>query len=337
MAEDPRYAYAVGRIRALETRLLKRERFEQMVGAEDIGDVLRALADTDYGPLLSEIKSPDEFEIALNKELKRVLSLISRLSLDLQLTDLFRLRYDFHNLKVLLKQKYLTGLPVDTKVRGYLIDAGLVQSEKLRKIIEGGEDTELPDELRTAVERAEKGFEETGDPQMIDILLDKEMSSLFHGRALGDPFLKEYFQILADLTNIRIFLRVRALGKEKSFFEKVFLKGGKLDLSFFLRLYEEPMDNFSSSLPRTPYGQLASEGIKYWKEDGSWSELERLSDNHILNFLRRAKHIVFGLEPLIGYLIARENEIKMLRMIMVGKLNNLQRELVRRNLRDTYV
>ena len=97
------------------------------------------------------------------------------------------------------------------------------------------------------------------------------------------------------------------------------------------------MDNFFQVLSATAYGQLVSQGIKYWKENGSWSELERLSDNHILNFLRRAKHIVFGLEPLIGYLAAKENEIKMLRMIMVGKLNKLEGELVRRNLRDTYV
>ncbi|MCD5390905.1 V-type ATP synthase subunit C [candidate division NPL-UPA2 bacterium] len=335
MAEDRRYAYAVGRIRALETRLLRRERFDQMVGAEDAEETLRALADTDYGPLLSEIKSPDEFEIALNKELTKVLSLISHLSFDPELTDLFRLRYDFHNLKVLLKQKYLARSPVDSKL--CLIDAGVIEGEKLRKIMEGEDYSELPDELRTAVDKSEKGFEETGDPQMIDIILDKEMYSLFHERSSGNPFLKEYFQISADLTNIRIFLRVRALRKERDFFEEVFLEGGKLELSFFLRLYGEPIDNFASALSPTAYGQLVSQGIKYWKENGSWSKLERLSDNHILNFLGRAKHIVFGLEPLIGYLLARENEIKMLRMIMVGKLNKLEGELIRSNLRDTYV
>ena len=350
VGEDPRYAYAVGRIRALETKLLGRERFDQMVEAEEAEEVLRALADTDYGPLLSEMKSPDEFEVALDKELKGVLILISHLSLDLELTDLFRLRYDFHNLKVLLKQRYLAASPVDSKlspdslpsgerdtVRGYLIEAGLTEPEKLRKIIGGEDYTELPDELRIAVEKAEKRFEQTVDPRMIDILLDKEMYSLFQQRSRRNPFLKEYFQISADLINIRIFLRARALRKERDFFEDVFLEGGRLEKSSFLKVYDEPIDSLASVLSPTAYGQLVLEGIKYWKENGSWSELERLSDNHVLNFLRRAKHIVFGLEPLIGYLAAKENEIKMLRMIMVGKLNNLQRELVRRNLRDTYV
>lgn len=339
MTEDPRYTYAVGRIRALETRLLGGERFNQMVEAEESEAALRALADTDYGPWLSEIKSPDRFEIALNKELNRVLILISGLSWERQLTDLFRLRYDFHNLKFLLKQKYSAHLTFDSKLSPpqCLIEAGVIEPEKIREIMKGGDYSQLPDELRGAVEEAEKKFEETGDPQMIDIILDKKMYSLFPGKAPKKSFLKEYFQISTDLTNIRIFLRLKALRKERDFFERAFLEGGKFGLSFFLPLYEETVDALSSALSATAYRQLVWEGIKYWKEKGSWSELERLSDNHILNFLRGAKYIIFGLEPLIAYLAAKENEIKMIRIIMIGKLNNLERELIKRNLRDTYV
>ncbi|MCD5401870.1 V-type ATPase subunit, partial [candidate division NPL-UPA2 bacterium] len=94
--------------------------------------------------------------------------------------------------------------------------------------------------------------------------------------------------------------------------------------------------NFASALSPTLYGALVSAGIKYWQENRSWSELERLADNCLLSYLRRAKYVVFGLEPLIAYLLARENEIKMLRIIMVGKLNGLPTDLLRSRLRDTY-
>ena len=109
MSDDTRYAYAVGRIRVLETRLLDKSRLDSLVEARSAEEVLKALADTDYGPFLAELKEARGFEEALNGELKNVLRLVSDLSQDAELTDIFRLRYDFHNLKVLLKIKGLSN------------------------------------------------------------------------------------------------------------------------------------------------------------------------------------------------------------------------------------
>lgn len=337
MSDDTRYAYAVGKIRALETRLLDKSRFDSLIAARDAEEALRALSDTDYGPFLSELKGARDFEVALNEELKSVLHLVSDLSRDPELTDIFRLRYDFHNLKVLLKIKYLSDRsPITDHLP--LMDAGLIEPGKIRKIIEGEDYKELPEELRTAAEKAIKSFEETHDAQRIDIILDREMYGLFSQRTRdnGHPFLREYFQIDLDLINVKNFLRVKELRLGKSFFEEVFLEGGELKKSLFLKSYEESMNNFSSLLSFTPYGMLVSEGIEHWQENRSWSELERLSDNYLLSFLRRARYVVFGLEPVIAYLLARENEIKMIRMVMVGKLNGLPTDLIRGRLREIY-
>jgi len=295
---------------------------------------LKTLSDTVYGPFLAELKEVRDFEEALNGELKSVLRLVSDLSKDAELTNIFRLRYDFHNLKVLLKIKGL-GSQLPSPEPRPLIDAGLIGPVKMENIVEEDNYRELPQELRRAAEKAAKAFRETPDAQRIDVILDREMYALFSQRTRenGHPFLREYVQICVDLTNIRSVLRVRELRKDKSFFEEVFLEGGKLDKSLFLKSYEESMNNFALLLSATSYGVLVSEGIKYRQENRSWSELERLADN---SFLKRAKYIVFGLEPIIAYFLARENEIKMIRMIMVGKLNGLTVDLLRSRLRDVY-
>lgn len=337
MTDDTRYAYAVGKVRALETGLLDKSRFDSMIAARDAGEALKTLSDTDYGPFLPELKGTRDFETALNGELKSVLRLVSDLSRDTELTDIFRLRYDFHNLKVLLKIKCL-GDRVPVAGHLPLMDTGLIEPAKLRKIVEDDDYGELPDELRRAAEKAIKSFKETHDTQQVDIVLDREMHILFSQRAgqKGHPFLREYFQIYLDLINIKNFLRVKELRLGKSFFEEIFLEGGELEKSLFLKSDEGSGNNFASLLSSTPYGTLVSEGIKSWQENRSWSELERLSDNYLLSFLRRARYVVFGLEPVIAYLLARENEIKMIRIIMVGKLNGLSADLLGSRLRDIY-
>ena len=65
--------------------------------------------------------------------------------------------------------------------------------------------------------------------------------------------------------------------------------------------------------------------------------LEKLVDNFIMNMMKNAKIIPFGVEPLIAYIYAKETEIKIIRIIMVGKLNNISAEVVRERLRDSYV
>jgi V/A-type H+-transporting ATPase subunit C len=65
--------------------------------------------------------------------------------------------------------------------------------------------------------------------------------------------------------------------------------------------------------------------------------LEKFSDNYLLNYIKPAKFAILGIEPVLGYLLAKEHEIKLLRIIMIGKLNGLSSESIREKLRETYV
>ena len=56
-----------------------------------------------------------------------------------------------------------------------------------------------------------------------------------------------------------------------------------------------------------------------------------------MDMMREAKFIPFGVEPLLAYIYAKETEIKVVRIIMVGKLNNISGEVIRERLRDIYV
>ncbi len=105
--ENTRYGYASGRIRVLETRLLNRTGITRLLEAESAEEVLRMLSEGEYGTAISGIQKAEDFEKALEVEMERTYALIDELSLDPELTQIFRIRGDFHNLKVLLKASYL--------------------------------------------------------------------------------------------------------------------------------------------------------------------------------------------------------------------------------------
>jgi len=350
--DDTRYAYAVGRIRVLETRLLNRTALQRMLEADSPKATLESLSDTEYEASLSRIESEWDFEIALREELERVYKLIDELTLDKELTDIFRIKWDFHNLKALLKSKYLQSFADtethSTNVSDILVQSGLESLNELEEAVmsENGDKSRLPQYLQAAIVEVESESEADIDPQLIDIILDKHAQSLNYQCASEySGFLQGYFQIAIDLYNIKNFLRVKILEKDRDFLSKVLLDNGMLKTELFLEQFEdslalersEGIENFAGAIKRTNYYELVTEGIQSWTENNSLATLEKLSDNYLLNYIKPAKFAILGVEPLLGYLLAKEHEMKLIRIIMIGKLNGLPSESISERLRETYV
>ncbi len=98
------------------------------------------------------------------------------------------------------------------------------------------------------------------------------------------------------------------------------------------------MEILAERLAMSDYATVVSEGVREWQEKGTITRLEKLSDDFITAYLQQGgKARPFGLEPLIGYLHAKDIEIRNIRMIMVGKINGLPIEAIRERLRDVYL
>ena len=156
---DTRYTYAVARIRALETNLLDRPTIERLMN-EDAAGVIHILKETEYSEAFNDIENPLDFEYGLNNELNRVLLLLEKLSVEPEIIQLFRVVYDFHNLKVLLQAKFLHEAP-DASI----CPLGLAPVEEIEKMIDG-EITDLPDYLKQtymSVHDKQEQFDELND------------------------------------------------------------------------------------------------------------------------------------------------------------------------------
>lgn len=330
---DTMYAYAVGRIRVLETRLLDRGRLERMVDAASAEDALKILSETGYAAAISEMEDVHDFEKILSAELSRTFDAVVHMSPKPELIQALLLRFDLHNLKVLFKAGYL-GLETDLLVPPRNLDPA-----KLKLAIKESDFSDLPEKLQVACEVIAEDFVINHDPQIIDLVLDKVHyeQMLLLARKNRSSFLEGLYVHQVDLVNLNMLIRAKRMGLTRDVLKNILVGGGNIKEEVLLSLVDESYENISATFATSDYGELVADGVRNWSERGSAAQFEKLADNFITAYLKKNKWRAFGLEPLVGYLWGKEIEAKNIRLVMVGKINNLPAEAIRERLRDVYV
>lgn len=360
MGFDGRFAYVVGRVRALENRMIDQARFNRMIDAEGPEELARILSETEYS--LARDLAPERYEEIIDSELTRVHTLIEGISPDPVLTGVFRARHDFHNMKAHLKAR------LARRDRGIIVEEGsgvarLGRLDPARlgaiadTLVFGGEDDEVEaepererisvrqraDDLEGAVveaaRRAVSAYEANGrDPQYVDLVLDRESFEYFYhvARSRRADFLMDLVQATADLTNILICMRLRLIGKPADFARDALLPRGTLDIEALLAVYSEPDDAFWSFFKRTRYDRLVEVALAAWRGSGSLSAFENAIRAGLAREAAAGGMADMGYEPVLAYLMARECEADILRRIFVGKMNRLPSEVIRERLCGVY-
>jgi len=327
------FSQVIPRIRVYETKLLDKSKIDRMIDSNSADEALKMLQETEYVGLMSTVKRAEDYEVILSKELKRVFDVMYDISPMKSLVDLMSIKYDYQNIKVILK-----GMFLKKDLSYLLIPVGTVEMLKLKSLIENMKLSDLAPLMRQSIEETMFNFENTKDPQMIDIILDKYMfKSLVQIKGeIKDTFVDKYVVVLIDSTNLKTLLRVKKQNKSREFFNSVIIEGGSIDRDKLLGMLNDEAQNISTKLSYTDYAEFIKTGIEYYTKTSSVSLFEKLIDNFIMDIMKNAKIIPFGVEPLLAYIYAKETEIKVIRIIMVGKLNNISAEVIRERLREIY-
>jgi V/A-type H+-transporting ATPase subunit C len=330
--KDTDYLFSTARVRGAERNLLSREKVEKMIDGKTPADSLKVLYELDYGN--GETVEEEQFEVLLTQEHKKAYDFIMSIAPRKDDFLLFLYPYDYHNVKALLKAEFLGTDPGPV-----LMDTGSIDIAKLSVMVRERNLLGMTDDMKTAINEVVDTFARTNDPQVVDLILDKAcyQDMLKAAKATENSFIMGYVQLLIDTVNLKTFVRLRKMDKGWDFFQKVFLPGGNIPEKLFISSYDEDLAQFAERL--LPYGlqPAMAEGSAMLKETGMFTALEKQCDNRLLDYVKDAKYQSFGVEPLVGYLIAKENEIKTARIIMAGKLAKLSNELIRERLRETYV
>jgi len=328
------FTQVVARLRVLETRLLTKVKIERMIDSPSADDVIKILQENEYAISMGNVKRVEDYNILLKEELKRVYSLMYEISPDPNIVDIMSLKYDYHNIKVMLK-----GKGIDKELSYMLVPVGSVDIEKLKFYIKTQEYKELNPKMRESILQAEKVYQELKDPQKIDIIIDQYMyeDMLIKAKETKIDFIIDYVKRSVDFSNIKSIIRLKKQQKGESFLKEVILRGGDIASDILLRAFSEPIENMAAKFTSSKYGEVVRLGLEEYIKTGKLSVLEKLSENYIMESLKVAKYVAFGPEPIFAYIAAKETEIKIVRIIMVGKLNNVDTADIRERVRDVYV
>ncbi|HAI20853.1 MAG TPA: hypothetical protein DCM14_02945, partial [Clostridiales bacterium UBA8153] len=239
--EEADYAQAVARCRALEGRLLRRADLDRLLETPGLGECWKLARDLAG---IQESGQVDEFEAALGAELARFYAYVSGFLPDSSVPGWLLLRYDYHHLKVLMKEMWL-GEAADAAAYGRLGNYAIAQ---LRRQLSSPESEEpeypevvaswkdrLPRAYRSAIAAARQAWEESAGAQVIDLVLDRFLFAAMAGQATNlGPLFQEFTAALADLANLKVLLRCARLGKDRAFLREALVPGGAIPVPKWL-------------------------------------------------------------------------------------------------------
>lgn len=309
--------------------MLTRELTERMMDCVDAAEAVKLLLQIGYPE--PEAISPQGIEGMLTQKRSAFYAELYRSVPDRRLVDIFTVKYDYHNVKVLLKEKYGQD---EIQAQHLLMDCSRCRSSFLQESFARGELLSLPPLLAHAIEAAEEILSTSGDAQAADMLLDHacfaEMSAL--ARDCGGQFLRGYVALLIDITNLRTLVRCARFGANKTFIERALLRGGTIAPSRLLSLREGTLRAALHGTPLAGAGELAAAAAK---SDGM-TAFEKACDDTLIAYVRPARRIAFGEEVPVAQLCAREMEWVTVRTVLLGKFAGLARETIAARLRDSY-
>ena len=319
--DDWRYTYQTAEVRALETQMLTRATFLDMANAENFDSAADLLAAGEYA-LPQGGGDLQEMESILQLRRSDIRELFADLMIDKPIAELFRTRDDFANLRLALRRT-LTEKPLGTD---YSND-GNVSPQIFEQVFEEENYELFPDYMQQAVERAVLAYYQDKDIRRIDYAIDAVQAeyNLKEARRLNSIFLLGLFRIQIDLTNIRTMLRLKFTESEH---RNVFLKGGYIELEWLKKGLDIDYAALGSLFFATPYHQLVEAGASYLMSDKSFLRVEQQCDEYLTGFLKTTIQITAGPQPVIAFLLMKENEIRKVRLILTAKKNSLDAKLI---------
>lgn len=321
---DTAYTYAVARIRAKEVALLSDSDIEQLVSCKGYDACMAYLREKGWGSGDREESADDMLAFEEKKIWQDMEGIVS----DNEIFAVFTIPKQYHNLKAAIKQ-VCTGDPAE-----HIFYEDLeISPERLKEMVSKREFHELEEEMAKVAFEATETLLQTQDGQLCDIIVDRACLEAIKSAGIksGSTFVKNYADNVVAVADIRIAVRCAKTGKTKDFMERALAKCDGIDIVELAKAAAMGVPQICDYLEITSYSN-AAEKIKE-----SFSAFERWCDNAIIDSIKEQKYNSFSEGPVLAYVLARENEIKTVRIILTGKINNLSEEFIRERIRKMYV
>lgn len=327
--KDTDYLQATARVRALETVMLDAKSLIKMVDARNAEEAFKVLSEAAIG----QGHELANCEQAFRDNLLEAYRLVESVSPEPGLVDIFRYKYDGHNLKVAIKSRKL-----GRDYSAILSHMGTVPPERLIAELDDRAFTGLVPALAAAGLEAEEQMAKTGDPQTVDILIDKAVleSMVKKAAELDNSFVTGFVRAQIDIANIRAAVRLLRMKKELPMLKRVAVAGGSVPLGKLYDAYGKGIDELLAVVASTPFGRVLEPCFEDLRGGRTLTLFEKLCDNYMISLFAKVRFIAFGIEPLVAYLYGKEWESNAARIVLASKLAGVPAAQITERLRDAY-
>ncbi len=323
------FMYAGARVRALEARLPGQDVLDRLTELPSSAAVLSALAEYGFNAAPGADGKIDREALLLSVSDKACAE-VREAGADERLPAVIRLPYDCNNVKAVIKCRARKVSPASM-----LFSNGLIAPDALN-----GTNEEiaalLPPHMAAAFTEAVTQYAATGNPQVIDMLLDKACFADMADAASKSacPLAVWYVGAKIDLTNLQMclrLLRMHVAEAGKAQLQASLLAGGTMGTDVWETAYDAGEEALWDVVQRSPYASLAV------LRDSSPAVIERKADNYLMERVQKTRYVPFGQDVIFGYLLANEYLVRNLRILLSGKDAGLSPADVRERMRLSYV
>lgn len=320
-----KYTYAVARIRALEVSLLTNAVIEQLLACKSAEQALQLLVEKGWGDLTAGTLDADE---VLNKEEEKMWQTIREVAPDMHVFDVLSLPKLYHNLKAAIKE-----VCTEVENKNIFYDDCEIPGEEMFALVQNKEFDKLPGNMLATAREAFDTLLHTRDGQLCDLIIDRATleAMLEAGKKSGEKIIEEYAQTAVAIADIKIAVRSQKTEKNADFMKKAMVNCSEINVDQLTQAALAGAEEIAQYLEGTSYREGA-DALRI-----SPSAFERWCDNKMTDSMRSQKYESFSVGPLLAYLLARQNEIKTVRIILTGKQNEFPDEAIRERIREMYV
>lgn len=308
------YAYAVGRIRVNETKLLTAADYNQLISAQSKDAVLKFITDKGWKP---------DANGDIENELESAWQLVTECVPVVSLLDSLIIGNDFSNLKACLKAYFSDLEPEKYMQKPCVTDPGAITEAVKHKDF-----APLPDHLRICAEEAYNIYVTHQSGQKCETVIDKASLAqrLSGSEKSGSELLKTVVKLQCFEAAIKIALRCSFTGKGSEFALEALPDCPGINKQ---TLTEKSVsaDAVADYISQTEFSEF-SDSISL-----GFTAFEKACDEKIFSLLEKSKTAILSPDPVIAYWIRKTFEVKNVRIILSGKATGIGADEIRSKLR----
>src|SRR3989344_1568894 len=319
------YPYTATRVKARRALLLTKDDYLKM-NKMGLTEIIRFLEEREYkneiDSLSSHYKGMELINVALNENLANTINKLTDISTKDShvLIKNYSMKWVINNLKIVIRSRNSdlakkSIVPIEPTTYEFCLE--LIKKDSNDFVKEISKITGIKEETF-------KQMHESNDILAMENELDKVYlgSLVILRKSLEKGVLKDFYTFLVELIDIRNIIKLKSIDMPKETIETFVTTKSKLAK----QLIDENLENGIKILKESKYGSF-TEGIA--EDLSDLSQLENNIEKYLMQYSFRLLHLKpLSIAPIFGFLLAKEIEVRNLKLIVNAKAMNLNDEFV---------